>query len=103
MMISGGYRKAARQPHSAATQLLSHHISSMAPPVTVPRMPMAIPRSRRGHHWLIMLMAGDQHAALTKPAMNHGMAMVNAEVPKDVAQLNIVVNTAPSVSHSRSP
>ena len=64
---------------------------------------MAMPRSRRGHHWLIMLMAGDQQAALTKPAMNHGMAIVTAEVPNEVAQLNTVVNTAPSITHSRSP
>ena len=62
-----------------------------------------MPRSRRGHHWLSILMPGDQQAALTNPAMAQGMAIVTAEVPKDAAQLNTVVKIAPSVTHSRSP
>jgi hypothetical protein len=42
---------------------------------------MAIPRSRRGHHWEIMLIPGLQHAALTKPVIPQGMAMDIAEPP----------------------
>ena len=64
---------------------------------------MAMPRSRRGHHWLIMLMAGDQHAALTNPARPQGIAKVRADVPKDAPQLKTVVKIAPSITHSRSP
>ena len=64
---------------------------------------MAMPRSRRGHHWLIMLMAGDQQAALTNPARPQGMAKVTAEVPKDAAQLKTVVNMAPSITQRRRP
>ena len=76
---------------------------SIAPPVTVPRIPIAMPRSRRGHHWLIMLMAGDQQAALTNPARPQGIAKVRAEVPNDAAQLKTVVNIAPSITHTRRP
>ena len=66
-------------------------------------MPVAMPRRRRGHHWLIRLMAGAQQAALTKPVMAQGMAISRADVPKDAAQLKTVVRMAPRATQSRSP
>ena len=50
-----------------------------------------------------MLMAGDQQAALTNPAIPQGMAKLTADVPKDAAQLKTVVNTAPNITQRRSP
>ena len=85
------------------TEPATHHINSIAPPVAVPRMPIAMPRSRRGHHWEIILMAGLQQAALTNPAIPQGMAKPMAELAKLVTQLKSVVSAAPQSTHSRRP
>ena len=78
-------------------------MSSIAPPVAVPKIPMAMPRSRRGHHWVIILIPGAQQAALTNPAIPQGTAMVRVEVAKLVIQLKTAVRTAPSSIHNRRP
>ena len=78
-------------------------MTSIAPPAAVPTIPMATPRWLRGHHCEIMLMAGAQHAAFTKPASPSGIAMVTYDVAKLVAQLKTAVRIAPTITHRRSP
>ena len=64
---------------------------------------MAMPRSRRGHHWLIMLMAGDQQAAVDESGQAPGDGEGEGDVPKDAPQLKTVVKIAPRVTQTRRP